>query len=285
MEPPSMGEDEGMPRSLWSGTISFGLVNIPVKLVTAVRKQDVRFHQLHAKDHVRIQQRRVCPRDGEEVAWEDLVKGYEIAPGQYVVVEPDELEALDPEATHTVDIEDFVSLDQIDPLYYDSSYYLVPDQAGTKAYRLLLDVMNETGRVGIGKVVLRTKQYLCAIRPLDGALSLSTMNFDDEVVHQEDLEGLPGPDVAASERELRLANQLVEAMSTDFDPSKYEDTHRQAVLELIEAKAAGQEIVTEPARPAAPVIDLMEALEASLSRDEGEKPTRAGSRRGRASAG
>ncbi len=280
-----MGEDKGMPRSIWSGTISFGLVNIPVKLVTAVRKQDVRFHQLHAKDHVRIQQRRVCPQDGEEVAWEDLVKGYEIAPGQYVVIEPEELEALDPEATHTVDIEDFVSLDQIDPLYYDSSYYLVPDQAGTKAYRLLLDVMNETGRVAIGKVVLRTKQYLCAIRPVDGALALSTMNFDDEVVHREDLEGLPGPEVSTSERELRLANQLVEAMSTDFDPSKYQDTHRQAVLELIEAKAAGQEVVTEPARPAAPVIDLMEALEASLSRDEEDKTGRAPGRRGRASAG
>ncbi|HZD64521.1 MAG TPA: Ku protein [Acidimicrobiales bacterium] len=254
-----------MPRPIWSGAISFGLVNIPVKLVTAVRKQDVRFHQLHAKDGVRIQQRRVCPDDGEEVPWSDLVKGYEIAPGRYVVIEPDELEALDPEATHTIDIEDFVALDQVDPVYLDTTYYAVPDAAGTRAYRLLHRAVQDSGRVGIGKVVLRTKQYLCAVRPTGEALAVSTMNFADEVLGQEDLTGLPAPDGEVPERELRLAAQLIEAMATDFDPSRYEDTYRAAVMRLIEAKAAGEQVVTEPARPAAPVVDLMAALEASLS--------------------
>lgn len=255
-----------MPRPIWSGSISFGLVNIPVKLVTAVRKKDVRFHQLHAKDGVRIQQRRVCPEDGEEVPWDDLVKGYEVAPGQHVIIEPEELEALDPEATHTIDIEDFVALDQIDPLYFDSSYYLTPDQTGGKAYRLLFDAMSRSGRVGIGRVVLRTKQYLCAVRPIGEALALTTMNFADEVLLQDEVDGLPGPDEGLSDRELRLADQLVEAMATDFDPERYEDTYRKEVLALIEAKAAGQELVVEPSKPAAPVIDLMAALEASLSK-------------------
>lgn len=270
-----------MPRPIWSGSISFGLVNVPVKLVPAIRKQNVRFHQLHAADGVRIQQRRVCPADGTEVAYEDLVKGYEIGPGHYVVVQPEELEELGPAAGHTVDIEDFVALDQIDPLHFDTSYYLVPDQAGTKAYRLLLDAMAGAGRVGIGRVVLRTKQYLCAVRPVGEALVLSTMNFADEVVPRDELGTLPGPGVAASERELQMANQLIESLSTDFDPERYRDDYRLAVLSLIEAKAAGHEVVTEPAPAAAPVIDLMAALEASLARAKaggaGERGQRGGS--------
>ncbi len=255
-----------MPRAIWSGSISFGLVNVPVKLFTAVRKKNIGFHQLHAADRVRIQQRRVCPADGQEVSYDDLVKGYEVAPGQYVVVEPTELEALDPEATHTIDIEDFVALDQIDPLYFDSSYYLAPEVSGSKAYRLLLDAMSDSRRVGIGRVVMRTKQYLCAIRPLDQALVLTTMNFADEVVAREDLEQLPGSDVSASKRELTMAQQLVESLTTDFEPSRYHDTYREAVLELIEAKAQGEEVVTEAEvdRPAA-VVDLMAALEASVA--------------------
>ncbi|MGH9067173.1 MAG: Ku protein, partial [Acidimicrobiales bacterium] len=254
-----------MPRPIWSGAISFGLVNVPVKLLTAVRKQDVRFHQLHAADGVRIQQRRICPEDGREVAWDDIVKGYEMTPGRYVAIRPDELEALDPKSGRTVDIEDFVPLDQIDPLYFDTSYYLVPDPAGTKAYRLLLQAMADAGRVGIGRVVLRTKQYLCAVRPLGDALVLTTMSFADEVQDRRELDGLPGPDVAASDRELAMAGQLIESLAADFEPERYQDTHRRAVLELIEAKAAGQELHVQPEAPSAPVIDLMAALEASLA--------------------
>ncbi|MGH9131222.1 MAG: Ku protein [Acidimicrobiales bacterium] len=267
-----------MPRPTWTGSISFGLVNVPVKLFTAVRKRDLRFHQLHAADGARISQRRVCSEDGQEVAFDDLVKGYEVSPGRYVVIEPEELDALDPVASHTVDIEDFVALGEIDPLYFDSSYYLVPEVAGAKAYRLLLDSMSEAGRVGIGKVVMRSKQYLCAVRPLGDVLVLTTMNFADEVQARSELDGLPGPEVAATEREQRMATQLVEALSGDFDPSRYRDTHRERVMELINAKVAGEEMVVEAPGPSAPVIDLMAALEASLARarEQGQAGATAG---------
>jgi DNA end-binding protein Ku len=261
-----------VPRPIWSGSISFGLVNVPVKLFTAVRKKTVRFHQLHAEDGGRIQQKRVCSVDGEEVAFEDLAKGYELYPGQYVMIEPEELDALDPEATQTIDIEDFVELEEVDPLYYDSSYYLVPDARGAKAYRLLLDAMRQSGRVGIARVVMRTKQYLCAVRPVGEALVLTTMNFADEVVGQEEIEGLPG-EQEAGERELKMAEALIESLATPWEPDKYEDTYREKVLELIEAKSAGQELVTQPtATPTAPVIDLMAALEASLAQTRQEGP-------------
>jgi DNA end-binding protein Ku len=255
-----------VPRSIWSGSISFGLVSVPVKLVTAVRKKDVRFHQLHAKDGARIAQKRVCSAEGVEVAWEELAKGYEISPGQYVMIEPEELEELDPVATHTIDIEDFVALDEIDPLFFDASYYLVPDDRAGKAYRLLVDAMTDAGQVGIARVVMRTKQYLCAVRPVDSALVLTTMNFADEVVSRAELDGLPEAEVDASERELRMARQLIESLTTEFEPERYQDTYRERVLALIEQKAAGQELVAPPTvQQPAPVIDLMAALEASLA--------------------
>jgi DNA end-binding protein Ku len=259
-----------MPRSIWSGAISFGLVNVPVKLFTAVRKKDVRFHQLHEKDGGRIQQKRVCSIDGEEVPYEEIAKGYEIASGNYVMIEPDELDQLDPEATHTIDIEDFVELDQIDPLFFDSSYYVIPDERGAKPYRLLFEAMRDANKVGIARVVMRTKQYLVAVRPVGDALVMSTMNFNDEVVPQSELDGLPGEGQSATERELRMAQQLIESLSTDFDPEQYHDTYREQVLDLIERKAEGQEIVAQPAadRPA-PVIDLMAAREASLQAAKG----------------
>ena len=259
-----------MARSIWGGAISFGLVNVPVKLFTAVRKKDVRFHQLHRPDGARINQKRVCSADGDEVAYEDIVKGYEIAKDQYVVIEPEELEALDPESTHTIDIEDFVQLDDIDPLFFDSSYYVVPDNRGEKAYRLLLEAMRDANKVGIARVVMRTKQYLVAIRPVGDALVMSTMNFADEVVPQEELEGLPGPADNVSDRELTMASQLIASLSTDFDPARYEDTYREKVLELVEQKAEGREVVAPPeAKATTPVVDLMAALEASLAAAKG----------------
>jgi DNA end-binding protein Ku len=260
-----------MARSIWSGAISFGLVNVPVKVFTAVRKKDVRFHQLHDKDGVRIQQKRWCPQDEAEVPYDEIVKGYEISSGQYVVIEPDELETLDPEATRTIDIEDFVDLEQIDPLFFDSNYYLVPDTRGEKAYRLLLEAMRDAGKVGVARVVMRTKQYLVAVRPVDEALVMTTMNFADEVVGQEELEGLPETKQKVSEKELRMAEQLIESLATDWDPTQYHDTYREKVLELIEQKAEGKEIVTQPeAEKPAPVVDLMAALEASLAAARGE---------------
>src|SRR3954451_4476291 len=255
-----------MPRSIWSGAISFGLVNVPVKLFTAVRKKDVRFNQLHEPDGARISQKRFCSKEDKEVPYDEIVKGYEISPGNYVLIEPEELDALDPKATHTVDIEDFVKLDEIDPLFFDSSYYLVPDERGAKAYRLLLTAMSDAGMVGMARVVLRAKQYLCAVRPVADALVLTTMNFADEVMGADELDGLPGDDVEPSSREIEMANRLIESLSTEFEPDKYRDDYREKVLQLIDQKASGQEIVVQPEKTeAAPVVDLMAALEASLA--------------------
>lgn len=255
-----------MARSIWGGAISFGLVNVPVKLFTAVRKKDVRFHQLHEPDGARISQKRVCTLDEAEVPYDEIVKGYEISPGRYVRIEPDELDNLDPEATHTIDIEDFVRLDQIDPLYFDSNYYVLPDERGTRAYSLLARAMQEEGKVGVARLVMRSKQYLAALRPVDGALVLSTMNFADEVVPMETLDMPTQAGGEVPERELTMAKQLIDSLARDFEPERYHDDYRERVLDLIEQKASGAEVVspTEPERPVR-VVDLMAALEASLA--------------------
>lgn len=246
--------------------MSFGLVNIPVKLYSAISPKDIHFHMLHAADGVRIQQKRVCPADGKEVAYENLVKGYEIAPGQYVVVRPEELEALDPKATHTIDIADFVSLPEIDPIHFEHSYYIVPNQGAEKAYALLLRAMTEANKVAIARMVLRTKEYLVAIRPLGRILSVVTLLFADEVVPPNALPNLPREDVDVNPRELAMARQLIASLSTKFRPEHYHDEYRARVLELIERKAEGKEIVSQPEeQPTAKVINLMEALEASLA--------------------
>jgi DNA end-binding protein Ku len=254
-----------VPRPIWSGAISFGLVNVPVKLYSATSSKDVRFHQLDGKSKSRIKQKRVSVATGEEVPYEDLIKAYEIAPDNYVTITSEELDALDPKATKTIDIEDFVDLDQIDPVYYERPYYLVPDKGGQKAYALLRNAMRETNKVGIARVVLRTKQYLAAIRPKDDALVMETMLFADEVNPLEDLD-LPGPDVDVTEREEKMARSLIDSLTTEFEPEKYRDEYRERVLNLIEQKASGQEIVVEESAEEAPrVVDLMAALEASLA--------------------
>src|SRR6185503_1065214 len=194
-----------MARSIWRGAISFGLVNVPVKLYSAVSKKTVRFNQLHDADHARIQQKRVCSKDGEEIPYENIVKGYEIAPDRYVVITPDELEALDPAKTRSIDIEDFVEVDQIDPLYYEHPYYLVPDTGAAKPYKLLLSALQESNKVAIARVVIRSKEYLTAIRPADGVLTLETMLFADELVPTGQLDELPDEDVNATEREIQMA--------------------------------------------------------------------------------
>jgi DNA end-binding protein Ku len=256
-----------MPRAIWSGTISFGLVMVPVKLYSATSRKDVRFHQLHADDGVRIQQKRVCPADGQEVPIDRIVKGYEWTPGHYVVVTPEELAALAPTAGRTIEIEEFVDLADIDALYWESSYYLVPDRGAAKPYALLQRAMRDAGRVAIGRVALRSKEYLAAIRPVaGGALVLSTMLYADEVVRPESLEGLPGEDVELAPRELAIAGQLIESLATGFEPERHRDAYRDRLLELIRAKAEGEQVVVQPAQPeAAPVADLMAALEESLA--------------------
>ena len=255
-----------MPRAIWSGSVSFGLVNVPIKLVTATSPKDVRFHQLHDADGARINQKRVCSKDGEEVDYAHIVKGYDLGGGRYVVIDPEELRGIDPAASRTIDIEEFVDLVDIDPIYFENSYYLVPDNRAEKAYALLVDAMTETGKVALGRFVLRTKQYLVTLRPKDGVLVLSTMLFSDEVIDSGDLEVPTADETRPSSRELAMAQQLVESLSAEFDPSKYRDTYREQVQDLIEKKAEGQEIaeVPEPAA-AAPVVDLMAALEASLA--------------------
>src|SRR3954449_417264 len=257
-----------MPRSIWSGAISFGLVNVPVKLYSAVSRKTVRFHQLNRDTGNRISQRRVDPHSGEEVAYDDIVKGYELTKDHYVVITPEELDALDPERTRTIDIEDFVDLDEIDPVYYDHPYYLVPDKGATKAYGLLLGAMKESGKVAIARVVIRSKEQLVAIRPGEGdVLMMETMLFHDEVVPSHDLDDLPeAKDLKASDRELKMAQQLIDSLSSEFDPSRYRDEYRDKVLELIERKASGEEIAVQPEAPQpARVPDLMAALEASLA--------------------
>ena len=261
-----MRETRAMPRSIWTGAISFGLVNVPVKLYSAVSKKTVRFHQLHESDGVRIQQKRVCPADGEEVPWDDIVKGYEISPDQYVVVTPEELEGLDPKKTKTIDIEEFVDLEEIDPLYYDHPYYLLPGQGAAKPYKLLADAMRDASKVAIARVVIRTKEQLVAIRPVGDVLAMATMNFADEVVDPDSFDEAPGEDVDTTKRELDMARQLIESLTAQFEPTKYHDEYRDAVLDLIERKSEGEEIVLQPAAEEPErVPDLMAALEASLA--------------------
>ena len=256
-----------MARAIWSGAISFGLVNIPVKLYSAVSKKTVRFHQLDSKTGTRIQQKRVNPQTGEEVPYEQLVKGYELSPDRYVIVRPEELEAIEPKKTRTIDIEDFVEIDDIDPIYYDHPYYLAPGTGAGKAYGLLLQALKESGRVGIARVVIRSKEQLVAIRPRDDVLTMETLLFGDEVVSPEELGELPDADeVKARKKEVDMARQLIESLATDFDPSRYRDEYRDAVLEMIERKAEGEEIAIQPTEEApAEVPDLMAALEASIA--------------------
>jgi DNA end-binding protein Ku len=257
-----------VPRPIWSGTITFGLVTVPVKLVTATRSQDVRFNQLEAGTGSRIRYRKVSEATGDEVPSEEIVKGFEISPGQYVVVDDEEMSAFAPKATRMIEIEDFVDLHQIDPIFFDNPYYLTPDRGAAKPYRLLLEAMADLEKVAVGRFVLRGKEHLVAIRPLGDALCIETMRYADEVVPIEELDGVPeGAEVEPTKKELDMAHQLIEALTTDFEPSKYRDEYREQLRDLIEKKAAGEEIVAEPmVEEPAKVVDLMAALEASLAR-------------------
>ena len=257
-----------MPRAIWSGAISFGLVNIPVKLYNAVSRKTVRFHQIDAESGQRIRQQRVNPGSGEEIPYEQIVKGYEISPERYVTITPEELESLEPQKTRTIDIEEFVDLEQIDPIYYDHPYYLAPDKGAAKAYKLLLDAMEEADKVAIARVVIRSKENLVALRSYGGAITMETMLFPDEVTQPDSVEELAAvdADVKTTKRELDMAKQLIESLSGDFDPSGYRDEYRERVLDLIERKAAGETItIEEPVAEQKEVPDLMAALEASIS--------------------
>jgi DNA end-binding protein Ku len=255
-----------MPRAIWSGSISFGLVNIPVKLYSAVSRKTVHFNQLDARTNARVKQKRVSADDGTEVPYDQIVKGYELAGGNYVVITDDDLAGLDPVAVRTIDIDEFVDLVDIDPMFYDSAYYLAPDKS-SKPYALLAKAMEDTGKVGIAHFVMRTKQYLAAIRPQDGRLLLSTMVYADEVNDPMEISEIADLEtVELPAKELAMAHQLIESLAAEFEFEKFHDTYREAVIELIEKKAAGEEVIA-PAAAAEPdkVVDLMAALEASVA--------------------
>lgn len=254
-----------MARATWSGQISFGLVNVPVKLFTAARSHDVRFRQINRQTGARVRRQRVDARTGEEVPREEIVKGYD-TDGSYVTVDPEEVDELRPDGDRTISIEDFVDLSDIEPIYYDRPYYLMPDGAAArKPYRLLVEAMEDRGKAAIAHFVMRSKEHLAAIRPREGVLLLSTMRYADEVVDPEDLDTDIG-EVEVTDRELDMAEQLIDSLVTDFDPSTYHDRFQEQLRELIERKAEGEEPVVEAVEEEAggEVIDLMEALEQSL---------------------
>ncbi len=256
-----------MPRAIWSGAISFGLVSVPVKLFSAVSRKTVRFNQLDGETNSRVRQKRVNA-EGEEVPYEQIVKGYEVAKDSYVIVTDDELAALSPKGTRMIDITDFVSEDEIDPVFYDAAYYLVPDELARKSYALLTKALDESGRVAIASFVMRTKQYLVAIRPSQGTLMMSTMVYNDEVVPVADVPGLEELDeIEITDAEMTMAGQLIDSLTSEFEPERYHDSYREQVLDLLEAKAAGEirPVEAPAAADDAAVIDLLAALEASVS--------------------
>lgn len=255
-----------MARPMWKGSVNFGLVNVPVRMYRAVSARDVRFHQLHVKDKARIRERRICEAEGLEVPYEEIIKGYEISKGVYVTISPEELKALAPRSAYAIDIEDFVPAGDIHPLYYDSHYHLVPETNAARAYALLSEALERSGRVGVGRVVLRTKQYACAVRPNGPGLMLSTMNSVDEVIPLEQIDGMPAHLPKVNARELATAEQLIESLSAPFVPDKYRDVYREQLEEVLRQKAGGKEIRPSPeAEPeyAAPA-NLMEVLKKSL---------------------
>ena len=257
-----------MPRVIWKGSISFGLVTIPVQLFSAVSRKNVRFNQLDAETGARVRHKRVSSADGSELPPERIVKGYELPSGDYVTVTDRELDELAPVAARTIDIDAFIDLADIDPVFYDSAYHLVPDEAAAKPYKLLAEAMDEADKVAICGFVMRSKQHLAAIRPVDGRLMLSTMVYSDELVAPDDIDGFEGLDnIDVDERETAMARQLIAALEAQFEPGRYTDSYREAVLEMIERKASGD--TTATVASAAPtsdtVVDLMAALEASVA--------------------
>jgi DNA end-binding protein Ku len=255
-----------MPRSMWSGTITFGLVNIPVKLVTAVRDRSIRFHMLSQDGQCRLRQKLYCPETKKEFDFQHTARGFEVAPDQYVIIEDEEIEKVKPEAGRRIEIEEFVKLGDIDPVYYDRPYDLRPDESGAKAYALLVQAMEKAGRVGIARFVMRQKQYLAALRPVDGAILLQTMNYGDEVIDRTEIEGVPR-DVKVNKKEVEVAEQLIAALAHPFKAQKYHDEYRDKLQKLIDVKSEGGDVSTLETHEEAEaprVINLMEALQRSL---------------------
>jgi DNA end-binding protein Ku len=258
-------------RSIWKGAISFGLVTIPVKLYSATEERDVSFHQVHREDGGRIKYKRVCTIDGEEVSYGDIAKGYDLGGGEMVVLTDDDLAGLPLTTSRTIDVLQFVPLEQVDPIYFAKSYYLEPDRTGTKPYALLRDALEESGRVALVKVALRQRETLATLRVRDGVFVLETMLWPDEV-RKPDF-GFLDEDVSVRPQELAMAGSLIETLAGDFDPTQYTDGYREALQAVIDAKVAGREVVSpvEPEESGGAVLDLMAALRASVDAAKGKK--------------
>jgi DNA end-binding protein Ku len=269
-----------MARAIWSGSISFGLLNVPVKLYSAVARRNIALREIRESDSARIKHRRVAEGTDEEVPYDEIIKAYEITPGQYVPLSKDEMASMAPEKTRAIDVQDFVDLEEIDPIYFDSPYYLGPADGAEKAYSLLAAAMKASGKVAIARFVFRNKEHLAAIRTSGGVLTLTTMRFADEVVPAGELEEvLPDKAPKVAKKEQEMAEQLIESLSAEFDPSAYRDEYREQLLGLIERKAEGKEIVASEAEApqATKAPDLMAALEESIAavKDKGAKPRKA----------
>ena len=263
-----------MARPVWTGSISFGLVNVPVKAYTAVRDHDIHFNQLEKKTGARIRNRKVSEKSGKEVDADDIEMGFEIREGRYVTFDKGELDELKPESTRAVDVTDFVDLDAVDPIYYERTYWLGPaDDAGKKAYGLLLAAMEDREKVAIGTVVMRNKQYLAAIRPLSGALAMSTMRFADEVVPRAEVDGVPNRVSKPDAKALKLATQIVDSLAGEWKPEQYHDTYAEELWARIARKDKGKDVVEEApmGEEGARILDLMEALEQSVSAAKGRR--------------
>jgi len=258
-----------MPRALWSGAISFGLITVPVRLYSAVSRKSVRFNQLDQRTGSRIKRKWVSALDGEEVPNDELVRGYEISSGNYVTVSDEELRSLDPAASRSIDIVEFVDLTEVDPLAYDNAYYLEPDELAVKAYKVLSVALEQAGKVAVARIVMRQKEYLAVIRPAEGVLVLSTLVYADEINPVEGIEGIDKvAEIEVSDAEISMAEQLISTLEADYEPEKYTDGYRERVLELIQKKSDGEEIlIAEDTAPEASsqVVDLMAALEASVA--------------------
>jgi DNA end-binding protein Ku len=253
-----------MARSIWNGTITFGLIAVPIKVHSATEDKTIHFHQVHAEDGARIKQKRLCSKEGEEVPYKEVAKGYEINDGEYVMLSKEEIDAAAGERSRQIALDEFVCAEEIDPVFYDHTYYLGAGKDGQDAYRLLHEALGRSSRAGIGRWVFHNREYMVAVRPLDGALALHTMRYADELVDPGDLE-VPGPSRKPGQREIDMAGQLVESLHKKFKADAFEDRYRDAVLELIKRKAKGEEISLERPEEPEQTDDLMAALEASLS--------------------
>jgi DNA end-binding protein Ku len=278
-----------MARAIWSGSISFGLLNVPVKLYSAVARRNIALREIRESDSARIKHRRVAEGTDEEVPYDEIIKAFEITPGQYVPISKDEMSSMAPEKTRAIAVQDFVDLDEIDPIYFDSPYYLGPADGAEKAYSLLAAAMKASGKVAIARFVFRNKEHLAAIRTSGGVLTLTTMRFADEVVPTSELEEvLPETAPKVAKKEQQMAERLIESLSTEFEPGAYRDEYREQLLGLIERKAEGKEIVASEseAPQATKAPDLMAALEQSIAavKDKGAKPRKAAAKKRKAPA-